>query len=150
MRIVRAGAAHAPAVADVYLRSRAAAGDAMPAGVHPDDDVRAHVAEVIVPQRETWVATDATGAVVGVLVLADADLHWLFVVPEAQGGGVGSTLLTHAKSRRPDGLALWVFTSNEPARRFYVARGFEVVGGTEGDNEEGAPDLRMAWRPAES
>jgi hypothetical protein len=26
--------------------------------------------------------------------------------------------------------------------------GFVVVGGTEGDNEEGAPDLRMEWRPS--
>ena len=33
------------------------------------------------------------------------------------------------------------------ARRFYERHGFVVVGGTDGDNEEGAPDLRLEWQP---
>ena len=34
---------------------------------------------------------------------------------------------------------------NTGAVRIYERHGFVVVGGT--DNEEGAPDLRMEWRP---
>ena len=59
--------------------------------------------------------------------------------------GLGSRLVELARQRRPDGLALWVFASNTGAVRFYERHGFAVVGGTDGDNEEGAPDLRMVW-----
>jgi ribosomal protein S18 acetylase RimI-like enzyme len=142
--IRRATARDAPAVADVYLRSRAGAGDAIPPGVHPPGDVHRHVAEVVVPARETWVAEQA-GEVVGVLVLDGADLDWLWVLPEAQGRGTGTALLTHAQGARPDGLALWVFASNLPARSFYERHGWRAVRSTDGDNEEGAPDVRYVW-----
>jgi chorismate mutase len=62
-------------------------------------------------------------------------------------------LLDLAKSRRPDGFALWVFVSNAPARGFYHRRGLVELEHTDGsDNEERAPDVRMAWpgeRPLE-
>ena len=38
-------------------------------------------------------------------------------------------------------------TQSPYAVSFYRRHGFEVVGRTDGDNEEGAPDLRMEWRP---
>lgn len=140
----RAGADDAAAVADVYLRSRAGAGTAIPPGVHPDDDVRRHVRDDVLPVHETWLA-EVDGVPVGVLVLAGDDLDWLWVVPEAQGRGVGSTLLAHAQARRPGGLALWVFESNTPAREFYERREWRAVRRTAGDNEEGAPDVRYVW-----
>ena len=37
---------------------------------------------------------------------------------------------------------------NEGARRFYGREGFVEVGGTPGDNEEGLPDVLLAWKPA--
>ena len=79
------------------------------------------------------------------LVLDGDDLDWLWVLPEAQGTGIGSALLSHARQQRPGGLALWVFASNAPARRFYERRGWRAVRGTQGDNEEGAPDVRYVW-----
>jgi GNAT superfamily N-acetyltransferase len=145
MIIIRARAADAAAVADIYLRAREAAGSAMPPGVHPPDDVRDHVTNVLIPKREVWIASE-NGLPVGVLVLDGADLDWLFVTPEAQSRGVGSALLDHAKAQRPGGLALWTFVSNAPARRFYEHRGFVEVARTDGvGNEEGAPDIRFAW-----
>ncbi|MHA3702105.1 N-acetyltransferase family protein [Jatrophihabitans sp. YIM 134969] len=140
--IRRAGPADADTVADVYLRSRAGAGDAIPPGVHPDHEVRDFVATVVVPRREAWLACGPTGEALGVLVLDGDDLDWLWVVPEAQGQGVGTALLAHAEQLRPDGLALWVFASNTPARAFYERRGWRAVRTTDGDNEEGAPDVR--------
>ena len=143
--IRRATAADADTIADVYLRSRAGAGDAIPPGIHPPDDVHRFVAEVVVVEREPWLAVDADGTALGVLVLEHDDLDWLWVVPEAQGRGVGTALLHHAQARRPGGLALWVFASNAPARRFYERHGWRAVRTTDGDNEEGAPDVRYVW-----
>ena len=42
---------------------------------------------------------------------------------------------------------LWTFQSNHGARRFYERHGFVAVQHTDGDNEEGAPDVRYEWRP---
>ena len=48
---------------------------------------------------------------------------------------------------QPDGLDLWAFRSNTGARRFYERHGFVAVAFTEGDNEEGEPDVRYHWSP---
>jgi GNAT superfamily N-acetyltransferase len=141
--ITRARPRDTHAIADIYLRARAAS--EMPPGIHPDDDVRDHVATVLIPRREVWLAVDDDAAV-GVLVLDGADLDWLFVAPHVQGRGVGSALLDHAKSLRPDGLSLWTFVTNVAAQRFYERRGFVEVDRTDGAaNEEQAPDIRYIW-----
>ena len=62
------------------------------------------------------------------------------------GPGLGTRLLDRAKAERPDGLDLWTFQANTGARRFYERHGFVEVARTDGDNEEGAPDVRLAWR----
>jgi chorismate mutase len=68
------------------------------------------------------------------------------VLPERAGQGVGSALLDVVKSLLPRGFGLWVFLSNEPARRFYRRHGLVELETTDGSgNEEGAPDLRMVW-----
>lgn len=131
----------ADVITDVYLAARNAA--PMPPSAHPRDEVCDYTRRVL-PDRDAWLAIDGTRAV-GVLILEDDQLNWLFVLPEAQGTGVGTVLLDLAKQRRPDGLALWVFTMNTPAQRFYEKHGFVCVGGTDGDNEEGEPDLRYTW-----
>lgn len=143
----RADVADAEVAADVYLRSREAAGDALPPGVHPPHEVREYVAGVLLPTHECWLAS-VDGEPAGFLALDGSDLHWLWVVPEHQGTGIGSALLDLAKDRRPDGLELWVFTSNAPAQRFYARRGFTLLYETDGSgNEERSPDRRLAWRP---
>ncbi len=84
--------------------------------------------------------------VVGVLVLDASWVDQLYVLPEAQGHGIGAHLLQLAKKRRADGLQLWVFQSNAPAIGFYLHHGFVVVESTDGAaNEERAPDHRMVW-----
>jgi GNAT superfamily N-acetyltransferase len=144
LRIERAGASDAPALSRIHLTARAAAGPAFPPSVHEDAEYLPHLLRDVLPHAEVWLAR-AAGAPVGMLVLEGGLLADLYVAPEAQGTGVGTALLAHAKRRRPDGLQLWVFASNRPARAFYARHGFAVVGGTSGENEEGAPDLRMRW-----
>jgi GNAT superfamily N-acetyltransferase len=131
-------------VADLYLRSRRASFPAIPASVHPDDDVREHFATTVLPSCETWVAEEE-GALVGILVLNGSWVDHLYVDAGRTAHGVGTLLLDHAKQQRPDGLDLWAFQANTGARRFYERHGFVAVEETDGDNEEGAPDVRYRW-----
>lgn len=133
------------AVAEVHLRSRAAAYPAFPRGTHPADEVRAWVAGWDLGVREVWLA-EAAGRVVGYLVLEGDWLDSLYVAPEAAGQGVGGALLDLARGLRPAGFCLWVFESNLPARRFYARRGLVALERTDGSaNQEHAPDIKMAW-----
>ncbi|HEY7070678.1 MAG TPA: GNAT family N-acetyltransferase [Acidimicrobiales bacterium] len=140
--------ADAAAAAEVWLRSREAARPAIPAPVHSDDDVRHHFRTTIAEERELWVAVEATGEVVGLLVLDGAGVDQLYVDPRWWSQGIGSQLLALAKQQRPDGLWLWTFQANTGARRFYERHGFVAVEETDGSgNEEQAPDVRYAWEP---
>ncbi|UMG92114.1 GNAT family N-acetyltransferase [Nocardioides sp. TF02-7] len=132
-----AGPADADAVADVHLAARAAA--PMPPSVHPEPEVRAWLASRLdgaarVDADETWVAelaestgltglTGLTGRVVGYARFTATWLDDLYVHPAHAGTGIGSALLDLVKARRPHGFGLWVFETNEPARRFYAGRG---------------------------
>ncbi|MFG2664441.1 GNAT family N-acetyltransferase [Streptomyces sp. NPDC048387] len=144
--IRRAAGSDAAAVADVWLRSFAAA---LP-GVrraHTDDQVRSWFREVVVPGREVWVAT-VEGSAVGMMVLDAEELDQLYLDPAWQGQGIGSRLVDLAKQHRPAGLTLWTFQVNESARRFYERHGFVAAERTDGHrNEEREPDIRYAWRP---
>jgi GNAT superfamily N-acetyltransferase len=133
------------AVADVYLAARHGAVPAIPPSVHDDDDVRHHFATVVLPTREVWVADDPDDGIVGFLVLHDAWVDHLYLAPGRTGQGFGSRLLDLAKAERPDGLQLWAFQSNLGARRFYERHGFGAARMTDGDNEEGAPDVLYRW-----
>ncbi len=75
------------------------------------------------------------------MVLGDECVEQLYVHPAWYGHGLGLRLLELAKRERSI-LDLWTFQSNAGARRFYERHGFVAVAMTEGDNEEGAPDIR--------
>lgn len=134
-------------LAELFGRAREAAHPAMPRPVHGPPEVRAWFEATLAPgsAREAWVA-ESDGRLVGYLVLEGAWIHSLYVDPHHSGRGVGSVLLDLAKSLRPDGFGLWVFTSNDAAQRFYRGHGLAPVRRTDGsDNEEGAPDVEMMW-----
>jgi GNAT superfamily N-acetyltransferase len=144
IEIRRADPAEAPVIADLYWRAREAAIPAIPPSVHPLDDVHEHFAGTVLPHRDVWVA-DEGGTVVALLVLEPGWVDHLYVEPSRTGEGIGARLLDHAKSEQPGGLDLWAFRSNTGARRFYERHGFTAVAFTEGDNEEGEPDVRYHW-----
>ena len=142
----------AESLATLYLAARRAAVPAIPPLVHSEEEVRAWVRSwEELSGHETWVATDGSRPV-GLLLLVEDWLHSLYVHPEHTGRGVGAVLLDLAKARRRTGFGLWVFESNQGARRFYLRHGLGVVRRTDGrDNEEGAPDLELRWpAPAET
>lgn len=147
----------AAAVAAIHVAARQAA--PMPDPVHPDAAVHDHLARAIAEAgshlgapdaHEVWVAErvegGAEGRVVGYLRMGRAWLDDLYVHPAAAGAGVGAALLELAQAARPGGFSLWVFESNAPARAFYARHGLVELERTDGsENEEQAPDVRMAW-----
>ena len=143
----RATADDADAAAAVFTASRNDAGDAIPPSVHtPEQDLR-FVREVLIGERETWLAVEGS-QVLGLLALHDDFVDQLYIASTAQRSGIGARLIDLAKSQRPDGLQLWVFASNRPAQAFYVKHGFVEAERTDGaDNEERAPDIRLVWVP---
>ena len=142
----RAHNADAPAAADVWLRSYATALPTVQCA-HDDADVRDWFARVLVPQYKTWVAV-VENTVVGVLVLKGAELKQLYLEPAWRGRGLGDRFMTLAKQQQPDGLSLWTFQVNGPARRFYQRHGFTEAERTDGQrNDEREPDVRYVWQP---
>jgi GNAT superfamily N-acetyltransferase len=136
----------AEATATMWLRSRTAALPTVRL-VHSDRAVRAWFRQVVIPQHDTWVA-DAAGTIVGVLVLKGQFVEQLYLAPDWRGRGIGDRMVALAKAHRPEGLQLWTFQVNGPARRFYERHGFRPVEHTDGaDNEEREPDIRYAWSP---
>jgi ribosomal protein S18 acetylase RimI-like enzyme len=112
-----------------------------------DDGFRDFIAGRILSLEEVWVA-DLDGRVAGFAAIERDRLDHLYVHPEAQGRGIGTALLDHAKQRRPGGFELWVFQKNDGARRFYERHGLRVQALTDGrDNMEREPDALYAWRP---
>lgn len=142
--IRRAEAADAPAVAEVWLRSFATLGVRR---AHSADEVHAWFAGFVVPQLETWVSV-ADGSITGLLVLDGPELAQLYLDPDWRGHGLGDRFVALAKRERPDGLELRTFQVNGPALRFYRRHGFtEVEWSDGGANEEGEPDVKLAWSP---
>jgi GNAT superfamily N-acetyltransferase len=157
VRIRRATVEDATEVADLYWRARQAAVPAIPPPAHPRGDVTRWIRDVVLPAQRTWIATRAAdadasdtaaeGSVVGVLVVEDPDwIDQLYVDPEQQHRGIGSELLALALEQLDGRARLWCFRSNTAARRFYERHGFVATAQTDGDNEEGEPDVRYERR----
>ncbi|SFC04313.1 L-amino acid N-acyltransferase YncA [Nocardioides terrae] len=138
-----------PEIAELYLVVRAAAVPLMPPLARTPAEVHSYVGGWDLGARDVWVAEQSgeqSGELVGFATFTATWLDSLYVHPDAQGRGVGTALIELALSLRPDGLGLWVFETNAPARRFYRRHGFVEVERTDGSgNEERAPDIRMEW-----
>lgn len=112
--------------------------------VHTIAEVEDFYRDFVFVRRQVWVigrpvegfmALDPEAGVVTALYVA------------TPGQGLGKRLLDHAKDGR-DRLELWTFVANEAGRRFYTREGFTEVRRTDGDNEEGLPDVLLRWKRA--
>ena len=118
--------------------------------LHSEGEDRRYFADKVIPECDVLVVR-RDGAPIAFLALKDDMVEHLYVRPEAQRAGNGSTLLEAAKARRPSGLRLWVFQRNQGARAFYAQHGFAEVELTDGSaNEEREPDVLLAWTSASS
>lgn len=116
--------------------------------VHPPAEVARFYREHLFATCEVLVAERAGGVEGFLAVDGEGLVAALFVAEAARGRGAGSALLAAAKARRPERLSLWTFVANTGARRFYARHGFAEVGGAEGENDEGLPDVMLTWRAA--
>ena len=136
-------------MADVHVDCRDANVGSMPPMVHSREETHAWMAERLAAGSEGWVA-ERGGRIVGYLVITGDWVDDLFLAPGETGQGIGEALLDLAKAQRPAGLCLWVFESNQGARRFYRRHGLVELESTDGSgNEERSPDIRMAWPGAD-
>jgi GNAT superfamily N-acetyltransferase len=114
------------------------------AGLHTPEEDRWFFRERVFKTCEVWGAFDGD-TMTGVLAFREGWIDQLYVLPEAQGRGLGTALLQVAQNAF-DGLQLWTFQRNLPARRFYEARGFGLIQETDGaQNEEKEPDALYLW-----
>jgi putative acetyltransferase len=133
----------APEIVRIFRDSRAEAMPWLPVLHTPEEDeawFRGSLA------GESYVFVEES-RILGYAVLQEDELHDLYVAPDAQGRGVGSALFERVREARPDGFRIWVFRDNVRARRFYEARGCRLIDATDGDNEEGLPDVHYEWTP---
>lgn len=105
----------------------------------------AHAGEMI---ARGWVEVALAGGaapLAGFIARDGAELHALYLAPEARGQGLGRALLDRAKAASPQ-LALWTCEANAGARAFYAREGFGETGrGTTPAAEGGLPAVRMTW-----
>jgi GNAT superfamily N-acetyltransferase len=113
-------------------------------GLHTPAEDRWFYRERVFPTCRVWGRFN-DDELTGIIAFQDGWIEQLYVLPAAQGRGIGTELLDVAKAAC-DRLELWTFQRNTPARRFYEARGFTLVEQTDGArNEEREPDARYVW-----
>jgi GNAT superfamily N-acetyltransferase len=100
----------------------------------PDDGVRADWERALAdPAIEIYIA-EVAGEPVASVAVGKGFLRNLYVLPEHQGAGLGSTLHDHALERlHALGCAeakLWTLEENHSGRRFYERRGWSLNGET--------------------
>jgi ribosomal protein S18 acetylase RimI-like enzyme len=133
----------ASAIGDLFVRAR----DEMTYLPRIPEEVRPLLGDRFLARAELWVAEE-DGRMVGFAGVSGSELTHLYTDPRAQNRGVGTALLEHVKSLRPEHVVLWVFQRNEDARRFYERHGFRLVRLTDGAaNMEQEPDAFYEWRP---
>jgi putative acetyltransferase len=133
-------------MADAALVHRAAFDERLPwlSGLHTAEEDRIFYREQVFPACKVWGVIEYE-KLVGVIAFREGRIDHLYVLPSAQGRGVGSALLEIAKSGA-ERLSLWTFQRNVGARRFYERREFVIVKETDGkDNEEREPDALYRW-----
>ncbi len=143
--IRRALAAEHEEAARLLIRTRQANVPVIPPLTHTDDEVLHWFLNMVVPTQDIWIAIGEQNAVIATMVLADGWIEQLYVDVASVGQGIGSALVEQAKLEFPSGLDLWTFVSNDGAKRFYQRHGFVEIARTDGDNEEGEPDIRFHW-----
>jgi GNAT superfamily N-acetyltransferase len=138
-----AGTADTPAITEVFLAARR--GMTYLPHLHTDDETARFLFDLVRLAQVQVAVRD--GAIVGFAAVRGSWLEHLNVHPRAQNEGIGTRLIGWAKQTSPTELDLWVFQRNRRARALYAAHGWRDIAQTDGDNEEGQPDVHMRWEP---
>jgi ribosomal protein S18 acetylase RimI-like enzyme len=145
----KATVADAKAIANVYLASRKEF-IAFAALAHSDESIYQWICETLIPSNQVTVAEE-NGVIVGMMALSKNEgIGWidqLYLSPGSIGQGIGTLLVTAAKSTLGSPIRLHTFQQNIGARRFYERHAFQVIECSDGStNEEHCPDVLYEWR----
>ncbi len=129
----------------VAVIHRTAFDDRLPwlTGLHTQEEDREYFRSRVFESCAVW-GTMRNGRLAGFIAFRESWIDQLYVLPDAQGLGLGRMLLNKAKAEHPI-LKLWTFQANSRARAFYEAAGFVAIDETDGDNEEEEPDVLYRW-----
>jgi ribosomal protein S18 acetylase RimI-like enzyme len=105
---------------------------------------RARFRDVVAVEHAVWIAEQG-GRIAGFLAIRGDFVDQLFVRTGLQRRGVGTALLRKAAELSPEGLRLFTFQRNEPARKFYEKHGFRVVKLGTSPPPESEPDVEYRW-----
>lgn len=135
MTIREATVADAPAIGEVHVRSWQAAY----AGLIPDDflarlsaQARAESWARLIGEGSRVLVAEEDGVVAGFAAYGDGRLYALYLLPEYWGRGLGRALHDRVVGELPgDSVVLWVLSTNERAKAFYVRQGWVDDGVTQ-------------------
>src|SRR4051794_41962723 len=86
------------------VREQSLALGSIPQGIHPLDDVRQWMRDVVFARDDVFVAEDGAGALVGLMVLRQPDwLEHLYLDASATGRGLGARMLAVRPAARGAG-----------------------------------------------
>src|SRR4051812_42861701 len=136
-----AAAADIAVVAGIFARSRQEALPFLPVLHSGEEDIAFFRGYLDSGRLTLAVGADGT---LGFMAETPGWIEQLYLEPDRRGRGVGRLLVAAAKHRQ-ERLQLWCFRDNVAGCAFYARQGFSAVGQSEGDNEEGLPDILFAW-----
>jgi ribosomal protein S18 acetylase RimI-like enzyme len=94
---------------------------------YPLEEVRRWYEEEKSPRWDWGAVAQQNGEAVGFVAMIGGHIDQLFVRPDAQGRGIGTSLLEASLARGIRPATLNVFEQNLPARRLYDRHGFGEV-----------------------
>ena len=101
---------------------------------------------IIALKSDIWLEVDEL-CVKGFIAFQGSYIDRLYIDPEFQRQGVGTTLIQYAKEKHPTGLELRTHQQNKRACEFYEELGFVAVEYGISPPPESLPDVEYHWRP---
>jgi GNAT superfamily N-acetyltransferase len=113
---------------------------------HPVTTTLLRLLEALEEGQDFWIA-EVAGAVAGIMTLMPNFIDKLFLAPHHQALGLGSAMISKAKSLHPDYLELHCAQQNYGACRFYEHHAFRPVT-YRLDDMIGIPEIVYRWNGA--
>ncbi|MEM7368524.1 MAG: N-acetyltransferase [Bacteroidota bacterium] len=114
-----------PQLVDIWEKAARLAHPFLSEAFHAE--VKKAMRERYLPNSDTWVYEETTsGQLLGFISMLKNEIGGLFVLPDHQGKGIGSRLLTHIHQFH-DTLEVEVFDENRIGKPFYEKIGFRII-----------------------